>query len=140
MASGAVPLYDSLGENAVEYTINHSKTSVCFVHENKVKFVLKALPKLKTLKAVVVWGNPSKDVIQDLSKQVRLMAHSACKTVVQRNAPHIPFIYSIYSIQSPCKGHLCTAAWIQLYYILCYMHQPQGCTALKNPWRASALL
>ncbi|KAK9821083.1 hypothetical protein WJX74_009888 [Apatococcus lobatus] len=64
-----VPLYDSLGENAVEYTINHSETGVCFIHENKVKFLLKALPKLKTLKAVVVWGNPSKDVVENISKQ-----------------------------------------------------------------------
>lgn len=67
-----MPLYDSLGENAVEYTINHSETGICFVHENKVKFLLKALPKLKTLKAVVVWGNPEKGVIENISKQVHL--------------------------------------------------------------------
>ena len=54
----------------MEYTINHSETGICFVHENKVKFLLKALPKLKTLKAVVVWGNPSKDVIDNIAKQV----------------------------------------------------------------------
>ena len=79
--SHAVPLYDSLGENAVEYTINHSKTGVCFIHENKVKFLLKALPKLKTLKAVVVWGNPSKDVIDNISKQVSLLS-SSCQLIL----------------------------------------------------------
>ena len=52
-----VPLYDSLGENAVEFIINHSESSIIFVARDKLDTLLKALPSAhKGLKTLVYWG------------------------------------------------------------------------------------
>ena len=52
-----VPLYDSLGENAVEFIINHSESSILFVSKEKLDTVIQALPKAhKGLKTLVYWG------------------------------------------------------------------------------------
>ena len=52
-----VPLFDSLGENAVEYIINHSESSILFVFKEKLDTVIQALLKaLKGLKTLVYWG------------------------------------------------------------------------------------
>lgn len=52
-----VPLYDSLGENAVEFIINHSESSILFVAKEKLGTVIQALPKAhKGLKTLVYWG------------------------------------------------------------------------------------
>lgn len=52
-----VPLYDSLGENAVEFIINHSESSILFVARDKLPTVIAALPKAhKGLKTLVYWG------------------------------------------------------------------------------------
>lgn len=48
-----VPLYDTLGANAVEFIINHAEISLAFVQEIKIQAVLKCLerctPHLKTI-------------------------------------------------------------------------------------------
>lgn len=55
-----VPLYDSLGENAIEYIIDHSESSFLFVSAAKLPDFAAALPKIqRTLKGVVVWGAAS---------------------------------------------------------------------------------
>ena len=52
-----VPLYDSLGENAIEYIINHSESSMVFTQTEKFPMLVKALPKVANqIKAVVYWG------------------------------------------------------------------------------------
>ena len=52
-----MPLYDSLGENAIEFIINHSEATVVFVASDKAANLAKALPMCKErLKAVVIWG------------------------------------------------------------------------------------
>eukprot|EP00955_Chlamydomonas_euryale_P104517 365573-Chlamydomonas_euryale.AAC.3 len=52
-----VPLYDSLGENAIEYIINHAEAAVAFVATTKLGALAKALDKTKdTLKTIVYWG------------------------------------------------------------------------------------
>ena len=52
-----VPLYDSLGENAVEFIINHSESSILFVARDKLSTVIQALPKAhEGLKTLVYWG------------------------------------------------------------------------------------
>ncbi|GFR48302.1 hypothetical protein Agub_g10182 [Astrephomene gubernaculifera] len=57
MSMHCVPLYDSLGENAIEYIINHSESVVAFCSTEKLPNLTKALPKTKdTLKLVVYWG------------------------------------------------------------------------------------
>jgi len=43
-----VPLYDSLGENVVEYTLDDAECSGIFVHVSKLDNLKGSLPKLKT--------------------------------------------------------------------------------------------
>ena len=42
-----VPLYDSLGENAVEYILDHSESSAVFVETSKMGKLAAALPDIK---------------------------------------------------------------------------------------------
>ncbi|XP_077233193.1 putative CoA ligase CCL6 isoform X2 [Tasmannia lanceolata] len=52
-----VPLYDTLGANAVEFIINHAEVSITFVQENKIQSVLTCLPKCDAhLKTIVSFG------------------------------------------------------------------------------------
>ncbi len=52
-----VPLYDSLGENAIEFIINHSEAVLVLVATEKLANLAKATEKTKgTLKTVVYWG------------------------------------------------------------------------------------
>ena len=54
-----VPLYDSLGEDAIEYIIGHASCSVVFVASLKFPGLVEALPRLKHLvNTVVYWGAP----------------------------------------------------------------------------------
>jgi len=65
MSSPCVPLYDSLGENAIEFIINHAEASVAFVATEKLPNLVKALPKTKeVLKTVVYWGEGNKAAIE----------------------------------------------------------------------------
>ena len=58
-----VPLYESLGENAIEYIIDHSEASFIVVAAAKLPAFSKALPKINAvLKGVVYWG---KDASQE---------------------------------------------------------------------------
>ena len=58
LAVRAVPLYDSLGESAVEYTVNHSETSIIFAEASKMEFLAKAAGAIKkSVKQVVFWGS-----------------------------------------------------------------------------------
>ncbi|XP_031483365.1 probable CoA ligase CCL6 [Nymphaea colorata] len=52
-----VPLYDSLGANAIEFIINHAEVSIAFIQENKIQVILQCLPKCAAyLKTVVSFG------------------------------------------------------------------------------------
>eukprot|EP00208_Stichococcus_sp_RCC1054_P000779 CAMPEP_0206135542 /NCGR_PEP_ID=MMETSP1473-20131121/813_1 /ASSEMBLY_ACC=CAM_ASM_001109 /TAXON_ID=1461547 /ORGANISM="Stichococcus sp, Strain RCC1054" /LENGTH=674 /DNA_ID=CAMNT_0053527461 /DNA_START=39 /DNA_END=2063 /DNA_ORIENTATION=- len=52
-----VPLYDSLGENAIEYILEHSEASAVFVETGKMDKLAAALPDVKAqVKTVVYWG------------------------------------------------------------------------------------
>lgn len=62
MSLYCVPLYDSLGENAIEFIINHSESTIVFVASDKMANLAAALPHVKELvKTVVYWdaGNQS---------------------------------------------------------------------------------
>ncbi|CAM8926552.1 unnamed protein product [Rhodiola kirilowii] len=49
-----VPLYDSLGPNAVEFIVNHAEISVAFVQDTKIPSILACLPKCNSyLKTIV---------------------------------------------------------------------------------------
>ncbi|KAI7842012.1 hypothetical protein COHA_004213 [Chlorella ohadii] len=52
-----VPLYDSLGEHAIEYIIKHSESTIAFSSSDKLGMLAKALPLVAGLiKTVVYWG------------------------------------------------------------------------------------
>ena len=72
MSYHCVPLYDSLGENAVEYIVNHSEAQAVFVDANKLAPFAKALPSISAaLKTVVVWGDASSPANADALALVR---------------------------------------------------------------------
>ncbi|XP_052179737.1 probable CoA ligase CCL6 [Diospyros lotus] len=55
-----VPLYDTLGPNAVEFIINHAEVSIAFVQENKLAAILACLPMCNShLKTIVSFGEIS---------------------------------------------------------------------------------
>jgi long-chain acyl-CoA synthetase len=65
-----VPLYDSLGESAVEYTVNHSETKLIFIEASKISTLAKAVPKIKdNVKTVVYWGTPGAGDVESVKKE-----------------------------------------------------------------------
>eukprot|EP01024_Parvocaulis_polyphysoides_P034030 TRINITY_DN30148_c0_g2_i3.p1 TRINITY_DN30148_c0_g2~~TRINITY_DN30148_c0_g2_i3.p1 ORF type:complete len:662 (+),score=95.68 TRINITY_DN30148_c0_g2_i3:33-1988(+) len=57
-----VPLYDSLGENVVEYTLDDAECSGIFVHVSKLDNLKESLPRLKTqIKVIVYWAGEYAD-------------------------------------------------------------------------------
>ncbi|KAE8698809.1 Long chain acyl-CoA synthetase 5 [Hibiscus syriacus] len=55
-----VPLYDSLGANAVEFIVNHAEVKIAFVQENKLPSILSCLPACCSyLKTIVSFANVS---------------------------------------------------------------------------------
>ena len=58
MGYECVPLYDTLGENAIEYIIDHSEADFVVVAAAKMPNFTAALPKItQKLKGVVYWGS-----------------------------------------------------------------------------------
>eukprot|EP00252_Welwitschia_mirabilis_P024951 TRINITY_DN7625_c0_g1_i1.p1 TRINITY_DN7625_c0_g1~~TRINITY_DN7625_c0_g1_i1.p1 ORF type:complete len:659 (+),score=141.91 TRINITY_DN7625_c0_g1_i1:438-2414(+) len=52
-----VPLYDTLGVDAVEFIISHAEVSIAFVQETKISLLLKCLPRcVSHLKTIVSFG------------------------------------------------------------------------------------
>ena len=60
-----VPLYDTLGENAIEYIIDHSESSFIVIAAAKLPAFSKALPKITSaLEGIVYWGkDPSQEAL-----------------------------------------------------------------------------
>ncbi|PRQ23569.1 putative long-chain-fatty-acid--CoA ligase [Rosa chinensis] len=55
-----VPLYDTLGANAVEFIINRAEVSIAFVQENKIPAIISILPNCSMhLKTIVSFTNVS---------------------------------------------------------------------------------
>lgn len=55
-----VPLYDTLGADAVEFIIHHAEVSIAIIHEAKIPVILKSLPAcVDCLKTLVSFGNIS---------------------------------------------------------------------------------
>nr|XP_024379414.1 long chain acyl-CoA synthetase 4-like isoform X3 [Physcomitrium patens] len=55
-----VPLYETLGNEAVEYIINHAEVSIAFVQDTKLDLILATLPKCtKLLKKIVSFSTCS---------------------------------------------------------------------------------
>jgi long-subunit acyl-CoA synthetase (AMP-forming) len=66
-----VPLYDTLGEDAVEYIIRHADVPIVFTAGDKFPGLVRALEPVKNVvKAVVVWGK-----IDPNAKKVGCLCH-----------------------------------------------------------------
>ena len=53
-----MPLYDTLGENAIEYILGHSEASVIIVATDKIGNLARALAASKQhVETVVYWGS-----------------------------------------------------------------------------------
>ncbi|XP_058203562.1 long chain acyl-CoA synthetase 4-like [Rhododendron vialii] len=64
-----VPLYDTLGANAVEYIINHAEVTIAFAHEKKVPELLKTFPNTtKYLKTIVSFGDVTPEQREEVKK------------------------------------------------------------------------
>lgn len=61
-----VPLYDSLGENAIEYILQHASCSLVFVSATTSAKLLAALKEIPgVVKNVMVWGKADKAQLQE---------------------------------------------------------------------------
>ena len=68
----AVPLYDSLGESAVEYTVGHSETTLIFADGPKLAMLSKAAANIsKTVKTIAYWGEAPAGAVATIEKEVR---------------------------------------------------------------------
>lgn len=91
-----VPLYDSLGENAIEYIISHSGSVVAFASSDKFGNMVKALGHADvkaTLKSVVYWGTApeaSVKAVKDLGYQIYSMDELIKKGQAAPTAPVPP--------------------------------------------------
>ena len=63
MGMQCVPLYDTLGANAVEFILNHSESSVAFASADKLPKLAEALPKCKGLKTLIYWGEGAEEAL-----------------------------------------------------------------------------
>lgn len=66
-SSWCIPLYDTLGEGAIEYIVKHAECSIIFASDVKLPTLLNSLPKLPAVKTVVVWGPRSMELVKVLS-------------------------------------------------------------------------
>ena len=83
-----MPLYDSLGEDAVEYTVNHAETRVIFMQAAKFPQLGKAVPKIKEhAKALVYWGEGDSSAIKDIEQQVPSHAQTISLTSTRASPP-----------------------------------------------------
>ncbi|KAL4444634.1 hypothetical protein ABPG77_002451 [Micractinium sp. CCAP 211/92] len=71
-----VPLYDSLGEHAIEYIVNHSETTCVFTQSEKFGTLANSLPHVNGLvKTVVYWG-PGDAVAAEAAKAAGAAVYS----------------------------------------------------------------
>lgn len=70
-----VPLYDTLGPDAVEYIIGHAEITLVFASAVKMRALVEPLIKAKgKVKALVVWGE-----VDGIAQMVRpLLLKHAC--------------------------------------------------------------
>ncbi|XP_039823798.1 long chain acyl-CoA synthetase 2-like isoform X2 [Panicum virgatum] len=64
-----VPLYDTLGANAVEFIMDHAEISIAFVQESKIKSILAVVPKCTAhLRAIVSFGDFTSEMKKEAEK------------------------------------------------------------------------
>eukprot|EP00891_Asterochloris_glomerata_P009967 jgi/Astpho2/9967/Aster-06780 len=88
-----VPLYDSLGENAIEFIIHQAEVSLVCAAGDKMPQLVKAIPMIKdTLKVVVYWGTADAASIQAMQEAgIKLYTYSEFLALGEQNpAPPTP--------------------------------------------------
>ena len=71
LSASIVPIYDSLGDSAIEYIIKHSELAVALVEPNKLaNFALVAGAVADQVKAVVAMAHPSDDAEKAAVKKI----------------------------------------------------------------------
>ena len=66
IGAACVPLYDTLGENAVEYIINHAECKIAFINAKKIPVFLKTKGKIPTITTLVYWGDATEEDVKAL--------------------------------------------------------------------------
>lgn len=102
MAYECVPLYDTLGENAIEYIIDHSESVYLVISAAKLPNFAAALPKItQNLLGVAYWGkNASSDALAAISS-AGIMATPFEELVASGAAAEVP-------ADPPTPDDLCT--------------------------------
>lgn len=57
----------------MQYTVNHSETSLIFIEASKIGTLSKAIPKIKgNVRTVVYWGSSSSGDVESVKKEVSM--------------------------------------------------------------------
>jgi long-chain acyl-CoA synthetase len=83
-----VPLYDTLGDRAIEFIITHSETTCICVAANKLAALAKSLPKVGgQIKTVVCWGAANQAVLE-----VRITLATLCAVFEKLQLVTVPVL------------------------------------------------
>lgn len=88
MSYVCVPLYETLGENAIEFILQHAEVSLVFVEGSRMARMVQALKEVQPLLAVVYWGPASTADIKvgrqkGVVLQVPLVSPEDCSTLLR---------------------------------------------------------
>jgi len=64
MSYVCVPLYETLGETAIEFILQHSEVKLVFIQGSRLGRMARALKQVQKMQAVVYWGDASMADIQ----------------------------------------------------------------------------
>jgi len=87
----SVPLYDTLGADAVEYIINHAEVSCVFCTPDKLQILMSCLAKLPTVRLIVVVGG-AETLVPSLPTQSGVKVISYARLEAQGKADQRAFV------------------------------------------------
>ncbi|CAD6256684.1 unnamed protein product [Miscanthus lutarioriparius] len=95
-----VPLYDTLGANAVEFIMDHAEISIAFVQESKIKSILAVVPKCTAhLRAIVSFGDFTSEMKTEAKKfGVSCFSWEEFSSMGKQD----------YKLPNKCKEDICT--------------------------------